>query len=202
MKNGLVVLNITLLIAVAVLFYLHFSSGKKNSTTINSAKQDNSSSNSNLFRIGYFEMDSIESNFVMVKDVKAELSKKEDAINTQLARINKAIQDKANEYQKKAQSGTMTPDQIQAAQNDMVERQRSFDIQKQQLDQEYKDVYMRRMQEVRSKIEDFLKEYNKDKKYSYIFSYEPGLIYYRDSAYNITADVVNGLNKIYSKKKD
>ena len=58
------------------------------------------------------------------------------------------------------------------------------------------------MQEVRTKIENYLKEYNKAKGYSFIISYEPGLVYYKDSIYNITGDVVKGLNEMYKKKKD
>jgi outer membrane protein len=201
MKNGLVILNVILLVAVAILFYLHFSSGKTKGTKTTAKTDSTTVAAPGPFRIGYFEMDSVESNFSMVKDVKAELNKKEDAINNELARIDKGIQEKANEYQKKLQSGAMTPEQVQAAQSDMASRQREFDVQKQQYDQEYKDVYMRRMQDVRNKIEEFLKDFNKDKKYSYILSYEPGLIYYRDSAYDITAEVVKGLNRMYSKTK-
>jgi outer membrane protein len=75
---------------------------------------------------------------------------------------------------------------------------------KQSLDQEYSDFVMRRMKDVKTKIEDFLKEYNKEKNYSYIVSYEQGLFYYKDSVYNITADVIKGLNGIYKpgSKKD
>ena len=49
-------------------------------------------------------------------------------------------------------------------------------------------------------IEDFMKEYNKDKGYSYIFSNIPDMMYYKDTAYNITADVIRGLNAMHKKK--
>ena len=61
---------------------------------------------------------------------------------------------------------------------------------------------MRRMKDVKTKIENFLKEYNKTKNYSYIVSYEQGLFYYKDTAYNITSDVIRGLNEMYKSKKD
>jgi outer membrane protein len=60
---------------------------------------------------------------------------------------------------------------------------------------------MQKMQDVKTKIENFLKEYNKTKGYAYILAYEPGIIYYRDSTLNITDDLVKGLNEQYSKKK-
>jgi outer membrane protein len=58
------------------------------------------------------------------------------------------------------------------------------------------------MQELKNKIEEFLKEYNKTKNYSYIVSYEQGIFYYKDTVYNITSEVISGLNEIYKLKKN
>jgi outer membrane protein len=57
--------------------------------------------------------------------------------------------------------------------------------------------------ELRSTINDFLKEYNKTKGYTYIFSYSSSLnmLFYKDSATNITDEVVEGLNAAYNKSK-
>ena len=73
---------------------------------------------------------------------------------------------------------------------------------KQALDSDYSDFVMRRQNEIKSKIETFLKEYNRTKDYSYSVSYEQALFYYKDTAYNITADVVKGLNERYKTKKN
>jgi outer membrane protein len=53
---------------------------------------------------------------------------------------------------------------------------------------------------VKRKIEDFLKAYNQQKGYSLILNNYPDLIYYKDPAYDITADLVQGLNNMYKKK--
>lgn len=201
MKNGLIILNSILLIAIAVLFYLYFNS-KKTTGTLNNrteAKDPVSNFSNSDFRIAYFEMDSIDNNFEMVKEAKKDLNKKEDAINNELAKIDRAIRDKANEYQNK--SARMSQAEMEMARNDMMERQRNFDAQKQQYDQEYKDMFTKKMQEVRAKIEVFLKEYNKTKGYTYILSSDPGLFYYKDTLYNITGELVKGLNEMYKKKK-
>jgi outer membrane protein len=83
----------------------------------------------------------------------------------------------------------------------MLQMQETIRNKKQELDQRYQNLYMQKMQDVKIKIENFLKEYNKAKGYSYIFAYEPGFIYYRDTIFNITNDLVKGLNDQYSKKK-
>jgi outer membrane protein len=197
MKNGLVILNVVLLAAVAVLFYLHFSTAKKTDPV--RVAGSNTSASNEAFRIAYFEMDSIENAFSMVKDVKGELGKREDAMNNELTRMEKDYRNKAAQYQAQAQNMNQT--QSEMAQRDMMQTQQAMQGRKQQMEQEYQEFSMRKLKDVRTKIEDFLKEYNRNTNYSYIVSYEPGLFYYKDTAYNITADLIKGLNAEYGKKK-
>jgi len=201
MKNGLLVLNVILLVAVGYLLFIHFSPKKHTDLAASSSFDDSSSVNTN-FRIAYFEMDSIESNFNMVKDVKAELNKKEETINNELDRLDRTYREKVNDYQQKARAQSMTQTQSETATQDLMTTQDQMKSRKQSLDQEYNDFMMRRMKDVKSRIEDFLKEYNKTKNYSYIVSYEQGLFYYKDTAYNITADVIKGLNELYKPGKN
>ena len=71
----------------------------------------------------------------------------------------------------------------------------------QSLESEYSDFVLRRQNEIKTTIEEFLKEYNDDNQYSYIVSYEPGLFYYKDTVHNITRDLIDGLNKKFKAKK-
>lgn len=195
MKNFLVVLNVVLLAAVGYLFYLQFSSKKSGTVNNNPEQGKDVVVSPNSFRIAYFDMDSVEKNFQMVKEVKEELNKKEDDMNNELDNLNRTYQQKANDYQGKAQS--MTQSQSESATQDLLRMQDQIKNRRQSLNQEYNDLVTRKMTDVRSKIEEFLKDYNKDKGYSYIISYEPGLFYYKDTIYNITNDVVHGLNALY-----
>ncbi len=124
-------------------------------------------------------MDSVEKNFQMVKEVKEELNKKEDVMNNEIDMMTRSYQQKANDYQSKAQA--MTQSQSESATQDLLRMQDDIKTRRQSLSQEYNDLVTRKMADVRSKIEDFLKDYNKDKGYSYIISYEPGLFYYKDT---------------------
>ena len=60
---------------------------------------------------------------------------------------------------------------------------------------------MNKQQEVISHIKKYCLEYNKDKKYSLIIANEPGLIYYKDTAFNITSELLKGLNELFDKQK-
>lgn len=195
MKNGIIIFNVILLLLIAVLFYLHFSATPK---TTNAVAAQRSTPANNNFRIAYFEMDSLEASFAMVKDVQNELNREEDAIMAEKSRLEKGYRDKYNHYQSQ---GSMTQVQSDMAAKDLQETQKQIESNLSGLDQRYQELKMRKMTEVKSKIEEFLKDYNKDKGYSYIFANEPGLFYYRDTAYDITADVIRGLNERYAKNK-
>ena len=197
MNRGLLFLNILLLVAVGVLFYLHFSA--KKTTEVKPVASKPSGKSASECRIAYFEMDSIENSFTVVKDVKNELGREEDKINNEMASLEKKYRDKINQYQN--QAATMTQVQSEMANRDVLQMQETIKGKKQELDSRYQDLYMRKMRDVKAKIEDFLKEYNNEKGFAYIVAYEPGLFYYKDTAYNITPDVIKGLNQRYEKKK-
>jgi outer membrane protein len=204
MKNGLLIWNVVLTIVAGYLLITHFS-GKKNGIKDTPRTNGDTATVNKQFRIAFFEMDSIEANFTEVKAVKAELNKREEEINVELDRMGKQLQQKYNYYQNQAQSGSLTEAQSQAAAQELKNLDDQMKNTKATRDQEYSDLVMRKMREVKTKIEDFLKEYNKTKGYSYIVSYEQGLFYYRDSVYNITNDVIRGLNDRYktaSSKKE
>ena len=95
----------------------------------------------------------------------------------------------------------MTQAQSEAASQELKNMDDQMKARKQNLDQEYSEFTVKKMKDIKGRIEDFLKEYNKNKQYSYIVSYEQGLFYYKDSVYNITQDVIKGLNESYTKKK-
>jgi len=197
MNRGLIILNVLLLIAVGVLFYLHFSSNKK--AGVKTVASEPSLKKDTDCRIAYFEMDSIENSFTLFRDVKNELSREENRINNEMASLEKKYRDKIAQYQN--QAATMNQVQSEMANRDVLQMQEAIRGKKQELDSKYQDLYMRRSREVKSKIEDYLKEYNSQKGFSYILAYEPGLFYYKDTAYNITPDVIKGLNQRYEKKK-
>ena len=194
MKSGTIIFNAVLFVLICVLFYLHFSGTAKNKTVAS----HNVTTNSTLpSRIAYFEMDSLENSFSVVKDVQKELNKEEDAIASEKSRLEKIYRDKYNHYQSQQ---SMSQVQSEMASKDLAQTQKEIEGNLAAMDQRYQDLKMRKMTEVKSKIEEFLKEYNQGKGYSYIFANEPGFFYYRDTAFDITADVIKGLNEKYAKK--
>jgi outer membrane protein len=200
MKNGLLVWNVLLTLLAGYLLVAHFSDKRRTGSDTKTVSNDTSRTSSN-FRIAYFEMDSIEANYLMVKDMKAELSKKEDEINNELDQMTKQFGQRNEYFQNLARSGTLSQTQSENAGIELQQLKEKFNNRKAELDQEYGTLFTNWKKDVKGKIESYLKEFNKDKRYSFIASDDPGLFYYLDSAYNITGDLLKGLNATYKPGK-
>ena len=62
---------------------------------------------------------------------------------------------------------------------------------------------MRKLLEVKTRIQQFLRNYCKDKGYAYVFaSDENDYLYYKDTVRNITPDIVRLLNEDYKNTKN
>ena len=197
MKNGLLIWNVVLTVIAAFLLFMQFGPGRKTKKTGTTAVADTTIAHQ--FRIAYFEMDSVENNFNVVKDVKSEIASKEAEYNNSVSQLDDVYKKEYNRLS--AQAEKMTPDERNNAQTSLMQLGEQLKAQRQDLDQKYQDFIMRKNLDVKKKIEDYLKEYNKDRNYSYIISYEQGLFYFKDTAYNITADLIRGLNDYYKQVK-
>ncbi|MFP5041826.1 OmpH family outer membrane protein [Parasediminibacterium sp. JCM 36343] len=195
MKNFTLGLNIFLAVAVAILFYLHFSS--KQCTGHGSAALP-TNAQPGSFKVAYFEMDSLQSNFEYYKQVAKDLGNSEQQKRSDLATKKNAYIAKVKEYQAKGQSMSQT--EMAQAQQDIAQREREYTQEEQAKSQEMQDESFKKLQDVKKKIEDYLKDYNKNKTYSFIIASNADLIYYKDSAYNITNDLIKGLNALYKTK--
>ena len=201
MKNGLIIWNVLLTLLVGFLLITHFGNRKGKYASAHPENVD-SLRHHGQFRMAYFEMDSVAAKFDMVKELKAELSKKEDAINAEMTNRARALQQKYEYYQQKAQAGSLTQEQMDAGSREMKQIDDDNKNRKQELDQDYNNYMMTKQNEIKSKIEAFIKEYNKTHNFSYVVSDDPGLFYFQDTAYNITSDVIKGLNEMYKTKKN
>ncbi|HZG24176.1 MAG TPA: OmpH family outer membrane protein [Chitinophagaceae bacterium] len=197
MKQLSIALNILLLVLVGILFYLHFDHRKKVQKPV-AASNTNTAAVHPGSVIGYFEMDSLQANYNYFKDALNQLKEKEKGMNNELSGLERAYQQKVNEWQKRGAS--MSQAEADAVQRENAQLQQSYQARKQSLEESFARQSMEFKKDIKKKIEVFLLDYNKDKKYSYILSYEPDFIFLRDTTCNITSDLVTGLNAAYKKK--
>ncbi len=95
----------------------------------------------------------------------------------------------------------MTQPEQEAAMQEINKMQQDLQSRKQEIDNDLYNYNSKMKEDILTRIQDYLKQYNKDGRYSYIFSYEPGFMFYKDSTLNITPDVIAGLNNLYSENK-
>jgi len=196
MKKGTLIFNAFVVIAIVVLFFLHFYC--KN----NSCKQSSVLAGGNAAKAGckiaYFDMDSVQSNYAFYKEVAKELTESEQKKRNELMNKKNENVTKLKEYQDKGSS--MSQAEMAKAQQDLAQRDRDYQMAEQMKASEMQDESFKKLHEVKKKIEDYLKDYNKDKGYAYIITNSTELIYYKDSTLNITNDIIKGLNELYKKK--
>ena len=95
----------------------------------------------------------------------------------------------------------MNQQEQEAAGQEINKMQQDLQARKQQIDNELYNYNSKMKEDILNRIQNFLKDYNRDGRYSYIFSYEPGFMFYKDSTLNITTDVISGLNIIYAENQ-
>lgn len=195
MKHISTVLSVVALALIGVLFYLLFNHTEQLKKISANEKKPLSRES----RIAYFDMDTLEAHYNYFRDAMSQANAKQTAMNTELGGMEKSYQKKIQQWQQKG--NTMTQAESQQAQQEYALMQQNFQSRKDALQQElYKNTEDLKTS-IRKRIEEFLKEYNKQKNYSFIFAYDPSsFIYYRDTVYNITSDMLAGLNASYKKK--
>ena len=195
MKNINTIVNVVLGIAVAVLFYFQFTGNKSAVATGSKAVAAGD------FRIAYFEIDSVESQFNYYKEVSNSIQSKAQQNNNELNQLKEVFAAKYQELQKNGQR--MSEAEVNARQQELQQMDKTFKSKEQMMNNEMQDESMKKLQDVKKKITDYLAEYNKAKGYAFILGNNSDMLsmYYKDTAFDITADLVKGLNDLYKAKK-
>jgi len=154
-------------------------------------------------KIGYVEVDSLMSQYQFCKDYNILLNKKGENASNTLQQKQRALQQHATALQKKYESnGFTTRDELERAQNQLAKEQQDLAELEQRLTNELAMENAKLNTELRDSIQAFLKVYNKAKKFDYILSKQGDNILLANKKYDITKEVVAGLNKRYKAKPD
>lgn len=197
MKNLSIGLNIVLLIAVIVLYVLHFSGnpGKGSEQTGPSTVVPDA-------KIVYINMDSLLSNYLQSRELNEAFLKKVENNRTDLNMKAKKFEEEVVAFQQKLENnGFISRERAEQAQAELMVKRQNL----QKLDQELMENTQREQIELNQKlytdITNFLKEYNKTKGYQLILSTTlGGNVFYAEEGFDITKDVVEKLNQQYTQE--
>lgn len=197
MKNLNLALSLLLSVAVVVLYVLHFS--PKDSTA--TAKSSVSSTASSTSKIAYITMDSVLKNYKYYLEASAIFDKQRAEAEKELERRARKLQNEVDEYRSKAQAGLLSQNEMKGTEEKLMRQQQEL----QYYNQSETDKLMReeqvQMEKLYERITNFLKTYNADNRYDYIINYAKGTnVWYGNPAFDITTEVVEGLNKAFEEE--
>ena len=157
-------------------------------------------------KIAYVEVDSLMTQYDFAKDYSVTLQKKSNNARNTLTTKGNALQAAVNNFQQKLNNNGFTSREQAASQQAAIERQQR-DLQELQarLENELASETAKFNETLRDSLQNFLKDYNKDKQFSLILTKQGDNILLADKRFDITNDVINGLNKRYkpaAKKAD
>lgn len=196
MKNASLILNVVLLVAVSVLFFLHFSSGKSGGSS-----SGGSGSPSNL-KVAYVNQDTLLKYYDYVKVNTDKLEAKVKSLDQQLTTRQQSLQREAQSF--RSNVNNLTIGQAQAIEQDLQQKAQNLQMYEQQLAQEMQEEQARISTELYGKITEFLKTYSKERGIEVILKLDRGSdVLYAGDSLDISKDVVKGLNdawKLESQK--
>ena len=184
---------------MALAFGLMFAQCAGNNNAAPAAAATGAAGASNM-KIAFVEIDSLLSKYHFCNDVNEEMLKKEENIRTTLNEKGKKLEKQAAEFQRKYENnGFVSPERAQQEYQRIQKQQQELQELQQKLTNELAAENQKNTLELRDSINAFLKVYNQEKGYDLIIS-NSGFdnLLYGNPAYNITNEIVEGLNARYT----
>ncbi|MBQ7423457.1 MAG: OmpH family outer membrane protein [Prevotella sp.] len=152
-------------------------------------------------KIAYVEVDSLMTQYTFCKEQAEILEKKSQNIQNTLNQKTQSLQSAAAKFQQDVQNNKYTQQQAEAVQASLMKQQNDLQALQQRLGNEFQAETEKFNVALHDSLQHFLAQYNKTKKYSLILTKQGDNILYADKSFNITNDVIAGLNKAYKPGK-
>jgi len=173
----------------------------KQNDTVASKNETTTTPASDNQKVAYVEIDSIMGQYKYWKEVTKILEAKEKNIQKTLAGKQQALQQAAANFQQNVQANKFTQAQAQQIQAGIQKQAADAEALQQRLGAEYQKEVTNYNKALSDSVHNYLKSFNKDKKYVMILAKSGDNILYADDACNITSDVLQGMNKAYTGLK-
>lgn len=202
-------LNVVLLAAVAVLFYLHFKGNTPASEAAKPAKTDSASPKltfdvpKNLAgaRVLYVNLDSIDQKYDALKELSAEAQSYSTTLLTKYKKRQMEVQEQTYAYQQKVQTGTISASEAEATEKTLTAAYDELAKMENEINT-YQNNALMRNEKIVSEISTYFKEYSKSKGIDFILGYGGNnAVLYANDSLDVTSDVLNALNTTYRQKK-
>ncbi|NBP67824.1 MAG: OmpH family outer membrane protein [Cytophagia bacterium] len=194
MKNVSLALNVVLLLAVAVLYYLHFSSPKASAASGDGGVllQD--------AKIAYINSDSVLKYYEYLTVNRTALETKGQQMEQDFRNRAQSLQNDVATYQRTVNN--MTFGQAKAAEEELTKKQQNLQMYQQSLSQQLAMEEGKLNKELYDRITAFLKDYAKQNDLQVVLKYDPTSdVLFGGETLDITKQVIDGLNTAYQSEK-
>ncbi len=206
MKNLSLALNAVLVVAVAILFYLHFSSNQpveevKEEVEEVVEAEELVEVEKIESKIAYLNVDSLQANYELYSELINKLKGRERKYEKELSAQSALFEKKVVEFQKNA--ATMTQFEGQLKQKQLAEEEQSLYKMRDDFAVKFQNEEAKLNDEFQKNVKDFIKKFNEESDYNLIIgaSQLGNVVLDYNEGINITNQVVQGLNKQYKEKK-
>lgn len=199
MKKLPLILSIIALIGVVVLFAINLT-GKSTTTTKGENSASSTIQNSEL-KVAYIQTDSVLVNYQLAIDLNNDFVAKQSQYSDDFVKKRSDYEKQAVAFQEKVQRGGFLTEERALNERDRLLAQEQ-EIKK--LDYDLSNKLSELEQNINMQLVDsiinYVKAYNKTHNYTYIFS-NNGNIIVGEQQYNISQDILDGLNARYTSSK-
>lgn len=208
-KNISLLINLVLIVAIVPLYLLHFSGDETKEGTKDpesdegdkeeEADQSSETPSSGNFRVAYVNWDSLMNDYAYVEDMFSELEKESIQMRKQLENRMKKLQQEYKQLQE--ESAYMTQKELEEAQTRMQQKQQELQQRQQNLQSRLAQKEQKMTKRFFDNVNAFLERYNEEKDYDVILRYQRGgELLFAEEAYDITPEVLEGLNENYKEE--
>ncbi len=186
---------------VSVLMFAQCTTAEKQDIAVETHPVEAAAATSTL-KIAFVDLDSLMSNYEFAKDINKEMMRKEEDIKMKLTEQYKVLQADQADFELKYKNNVYaTPERAQSEYNRIMQKEQEIVQLEQKLTLEFEKEGLEKNRALREAINEYVKEYNKSKGYDFIITKVGENLLYANPAYNVTNEVVEGLNERYANKQ-
>jgi len=192
MKNISLALNVVLLVAVIILFYMQFS---RSTTT-----EPTTLGGSGHLQVAYIKSDSVLKYYDYFKVNRDRIDAKGKQLDQDLKSRATALQGEFESYQRNVNS--MTIGQARAVEEDLTKKRQNLQLYQENLSQQMLVEQEKMTKELYDKVTTFLRQYCLENGLQVVFKYDnTSDVLYGGDSLDISKEVIKGLNEAYRLEK-
>ncbi len=194
MKNLSLILNGVLLVAVGILYFLHFSGKNEHTSTGGSMLAPGN------LALAYINSDSVLEHYEYLREQRSLLEAKGTKMDSEYRNRAQGLQNEISAYQRNVNN--MTYNQQRGAEEELTRKQQNLELYQQSLSQELMIEQNKLNKELYDRITSFLKDYGKQRGLQLVLKFDPTSdVLYAGDSLEITQAVIDGLNTLYKDEK-